>query len=151
MLTFATFFVVCQWGRACVTCFANLIARFAWFEDFTFFIRVFLNEWFVNGPPIYIQFCFKGHVIYKGTDLIATHSLFLLPDFGFRLLNIGGTKQRATVSISWGQWTTNGLKNETRQRRPSVANTFGWKALRLFLRSPCRSMLRTLCLARSSS
>ena len=68
---------------ACVLCYA---------DDSTFcLIRRLHLLYNVNGPPLYIQFCFKGNVIYEGTDVIDTHSLLLLPYFGLRLFNIGET------------------------------------------------------------
>ena len=69
----------------------------------------------------------------------------MLPHFGFWLFNIGETKTGHCF-----HFFRSVAKNETRQRGPPVAKMFCWKALRFFLRSPFRSMLRILCLARSS-
>ena len=40
-----------------------------------------------------VQFCFQGHIFHKGVNLIGTHSLFFVPDFGFRVFNKGDIKR----------------------------------------------------------
>ena len=40
-----------------------------------------------------VQFCFQGHIFHEGVNLIGTHSLFFVPDFGFRVFNKGDIKR----------------------------------------------------------
>ena len=48
-------------------------------DDSTFYlIRRHRLLHIVNGPPLYIQFCFKGNVICKGSDVVDTHYLILV-------------------------------------------------------------------------
>ena len=87
-----------------------------------------------------VQFCFQGHIFHEGVDLIDTHSLFFVPDFGFRAFNKGEIK-RAISSHLFRSVGSNVLKKETGQRRPPVANIFGCIDLLFPLRPPCRVLV----------
>ena len=107
--------IVCQWALACVAFYTNdsnswLIGK-PWVsssQGFPYRMVGYLSS-------VCVQFCFQGHIFHEGVDLIDTHSLFFVPDFGFRVFNKGEIKRTISSHLfrsvgnqrfEEGDWTT---------------------------------------------
>ena len=133
--------ILCQWALTCVAFYTN--DSTSWLIGS---LELVLHKRFPYRMVGYlssvcVQFCFQGHIFHEGVDLIDTHSLFFVPDHGFRVFNKGDTKRTISSHLFRSVGNQRFEEGDWTKRRPPVANIFGWIDLLFLLRPPCGSWL----------
>ena len=85
--------IVCQWAPTCVAFYTN--DSTSWLIGSLELVLQKRLPYRMVGylSSVCVQFCFQGHIFHEGVNLIGTHSLFFVPDFGFRVFNKGDIKR----------------------------------------------------------